>query len=111
MKKKASLFTLLIGLISLSGCYNYAPASADYNGKTYKNGWYQCFAKNGRDLYPIGLKYDENKAPLFNKEKYIFWFTDQFSFDLLYAEYEDSQFWHPDVYVFKEELKDAQKFY
>ena len=109
--KKAYVLTLLIGLITLSGCYHYAPKSVKYNDVKYVNGWYQYSDKSKKDLHVYGIQYDENKEPLFKKNKYNFWFTGEFHFDFLYAEYEESQFWLPDVYVAESQLEEAKTYY
>ena len=109
MKNKYLLITLLAALTTLTGCFHYAPSTVKYNGVTYKTNWYQ-YSKDGRDLYPIGLL-PPDEEPLFVKRHYEFWSTDEYTFDILYAEYEDSQFWHPNVYIAKEKLKEAQSFY
>ena len=109
MKNKYLLITLLAGLTTLTGCFHYAPSTVKYNGVTYKTNWYQ-YSKDGRDLYPIGLL-PPDEEPLFVKRHYEFWSTDAYTFDILYAEYEDSQFWHPHVYIAKEKIEEAQSFY
>ena len=108
MKRKFLLITLLVGITALTACH-YAPSRVKYNGVTYKRDWYQ-YCKDGRDLYPIGLL-PPNEDPLFVKRKYNFWFTDAYTYDILYAEYIDSQMWHPDVYIAKDKLEEAQSFY
>ena len=111
MKAKLLFLSLLTGLLSLTACYYYAPSSVKYEGNIYKNGWYQYSKKSNKDLHVCGIDYEEDKKPLFNKNKYDFWFTDEFEFDFLYAEYVDSQFWLPDVYVQEDQLEEAKTFY
>ena len=67
MKAKYLVFSLSIGLLSLAACYHYAPSKVEYNGKTYKNGWYQYSHKSNKDLHVCGIDYEEDKAPLFNE--------------------------------------------
>ena len=112
MKKKALVVILLTGLISLTSCMVYPPSSVDYEGSTWKNEWYQYSNSKGvKDLHVCGIKYDEEKEPLFVKNKYNFWSTNQFTYNFLYAEYIDSQFWNPDVYIKEEQLEEAKAFY
>lgn len=107
---KTKFLLIISGLSLLTGCFYYAPKSVKYNGKRYKTDWCLSTPSNGREYYPC-IKYDESKEPLFQKAKYDFWFTDEYEFDILYAEYEDSQFWRPHVYAANDELKEAQAFY
>ena len=110
MKTKLLFPIIIIGSTMLTGCFYYAPSTVEYNNKTYKTDWYQSSSKNSRNLYPC-IRYEENKGPIFNKNKYNFWSTSEYTFDILYAEYEDSQFWKPHVYITKDELKEVQAFY
>ena len=107
---KTKFLLIISGLSLLTGCFYYAPKTVKYNGKRYKTDWCLSMPSNGREYYPC-IKYDESKEPLFQKSKYDFWFTDEYEFDILYAEFVDSQFWRPNVYIAKDELKEAQKFY
>lgn len=110
MKTKISFFSILIGLISLTSCMYYPPSSVKYNGVTYKNAWYRYGEKGTKDLHVCGiLPTDED--PLFVKNRYEFWSTDKFTFNFLYAEFDDAQMWHPDVYVAEDELETAKAFY
>ena len=107
---KTKFLLIIAGLSLLTGCFYYAPKTVKYNGKRYKTDWCLSMPSNGREYYPC-IKYDESKEPLFQKAKYDFWFTDEYEFDILYAEFVDSQFWRPNVYIAKDELKEAQRFY
>ena len=100
----------MISIFVLTGCFHYAPKSVDYNGKKYVNGWY-CYGDSlDKNLYPCGLT-PTHEDPLFKIDRYDFWITDKFSFDILYAEFDESQFRLPDVYVSYDELDAANNFY
>lgn len=103
MKRKHS-FTVI-----LTGCYYYASSKVDYNGVTYKNAWYK-YSDDGRDLHVCGIL-PSGEEPLFNKNKYDFWSTSDFTYNLLYASYVDAKMWHPDVYISVDKLEEAQTFY
>ena len=109
MKRKHLLITLLIGLTTLTGCH-YAPAKVKYNDVTYINGWYKYSDNGGRDLHVCGIL-PSKEDPLFTKNKYDFWSTDEFTYPLLYASYVDATMWHPDVYISKDQKDEAQEFY
>ena len=112
MKAKKIQFSalLLIGTVSLAGCFYYAPLTVKYNGMKYVKDWYHDSDKSRKDLNPCGVL-PPDEEPLFTKNRYEFWQTNKFAFNFIYGEFEDTQFWLPTIYVAKNDLEMAKAYY
>ena len=80
-----------------------------FNGNKYKSG-IQGVENSNSYLHNQGLRQPKSK-PLFTIIGWNFWASNDYYFDILYCEHEDSVIWNPYIYVKANDYEKADKYY